>query len=171
MIQDLVDDAWMLRESLTPAIEAMIAHGLTFDALVTPRHLPILLKFAHRHPDLRIVIDHGAKPDIAAGVLEPWAGDMRAIASDTGAYCKLSGLVTEASPDPSEAELWPFVDVLLDAFGHRRLMFGSDWPVLDRNGDYLSWFATAQRALGRRGTVDRACVLGDTAAAFYGLEP
>jgi L-fuconolactonase len=171
MIQDLADDAWMLRETLEPAIEAMIAHDLTFDALVTPRHLPILRAFALRHPDLRIVIDHGAKPDIAAGALEPWAGEMRAIARDTRLYCKLSGLVTQAAHGASDSDLSPFVDTLLEAFGPERLMFGSDWPVLARNCAYSTWFASATRALCGRGMDDHRWVFGATAAAFYGLDP
>src|SRR5208282_4800683 len=80
MVQDIADDRWMLREAIAPALQAMSEEGLTFDALVLPRHLPILREFAHRYPGLDIVIDHGAKPDIAAGALDDWARDIGAIA-------------------------------------------------------------------------------------------
>jgi L-fuconolactonase len=169
MVQDLADDAWMLRGTLAPAIGAMVAHGLAFDALVKPRHLPILLEFAARHPGLRIVIDHGGKPDIAAGVLEPWARDIRLLARDTGLYCKLSGLLTEAAPGAGLAQLRPFIDTLIDAFGPDRLMWGSDWPVVNLSGDYLGWAQGVREAIERRlGASAQAAILGGTAAEFYG---
>jgi L-fuconolactonase len=170
MIQDLPDHAWMLRKSLTPAFGAMIAHGLALDALVRPRHLPVLLEFAARHPDLPIVIDHGAKPDIAAGALEPWASDIRLIARDTEVYCKLSGLVTEARPGAPLSEVAPYIETLLDAFGAERLMWGSDWPVLNLNGDYASWFEQVRAVLGGTPGDHLDWILGRTAASFYSLE-
>ncbi|HEY1881002.1 MAG TPA: amidohydrolase family protein [Caulobacteraceae bacterium] len=171
MIQDLADDAWMLRPTLAPAIEAMTEAGLTFDALVMPRHLPILRQFADRWPGLRIVIDHGAKPNIMAGALEPWASEIRAIASESECFCKLSGLVTEAAPGRAEGDLWPYVDALFDAFGPRRLMWGSDWPVLNRSCDYLTWLDIASRGVTRHvGPTDAEWIFGRTAAAFYGLK-
>ncbi len=171
MIQDLADDAWLLRPTLAPAIEAMIGAGLAFDALVKPRHLPILRRFAERWPALRIVIDHGAKPDIAGGAFEPWASEMAAIARETGAMCKLSGLATEAAPGFASHDLWPYIDALLDAFGPGRLMWGSDWPVVNLASSYKDWFESASRALGRRlGATDQDRVFGRTAADFYGLE-
>jgi L-fuconolactonase len=169
MIQDLPDDRWMLGKSLTPAFGAMIAHGLAFDALVKPRHLRALLEFAARHRDLRIVIDHGGKPDIAAGALEPWASGMRLLARDTGVCCKLSGLVTEAKPDYAAADLAPFIDVLLEAFGPERLIWGSDWPVLNLSGDYASWRAQSLAALARRPAADQELILGGAATRFYRL--
>ena len=170
MIQDLDDDQWMLKRSLTPAFGAMIAHGLAFDALVKPRHLRTLLEFAARHPDLRIVIDHGAKPDIAAGVLEPWASGIRLLARETAVRCKLSGLLTEATPGASASDLRPYVDTLLDAFGPQRLMWGSDWPVLNLNGDYASWRAQSLVAIGGRRAEDQELILGGVASEFYRLE-
>jgi len=170
MIQDLADDAWMLGKSLTPAFGAMIAHGLTLDALVRPRHLPILLEFAARHPDLSIVVDHGGKPEIAAGALKPWAREIEIIARDTELRCKLSGLVTEAGPGVTLADLRPYIDTLLDAFGPDRLMWGSDWPMVNLNGDYASWFEQVLSALGSRSGSDVEWILGRTAATFYGLD-
>ncbi len=83
MLQDLPDDEWLLRASVTPAIDAMKAAKLRFDALVRPRHLPMLLRFLQRHPDLGVVIDHGAKPSIATGEINRWAAQMRQIARNT----------------------------------------------------------------------------------------
>lgn len=169
MLQDLDDDAWILRPALAPALDAMQAARLRFDALVTPRHLPHLARFLAGRPDLKVVIDHGAKPDIADGALASWADAMRAIARDSGAFCKLSGLVTEASVDWTAEQLKPFVDVLVDAFGPARLMWGSDWPVVNEAGGYAAWRAAAEALTAQLSPADRARVFGGTAAAFYGI--
>ena len=167
MIQTIPDDEWMLRPALAPAIDAMLATGLRFDALVLPRHLAHLRAFADRYPDLPIVIDHGAKPHIADGAMEPWAGDMRALAAGTGALCKLSGLVTEAGERWSEADLTPYARLILDAFGPERTMWGSDWPVLDLASDYATWADIAHRLVGPYGEDALARVFGGTAGRFY----
>ena len=134
MLQDLPDDDWILRPSLSPALDAMAAAGLRFDALVKPRHLSALIRFLDRRPDLPVVIDHGAKPDIAGAELRSWASAIHDIARTTQTRCKLSGLVTEAGGGWTAETLKPFVDVLLEAFGPTRLMWGSDWPVVNEAG-------------------------------------
>jgi len=149
MIQDIADDAWMLKDTLRPALEAMVAHDLTFDALVMPRHLKHLLTFLETCPDLRVVIDHCAKPEIRNGHLDSWAADMGQIAGTGRAYCKLSGLTTEAGPDWQPADLTPFVTEILQTFGPERVLFGSDWPVLNLASDYEAWFTIAKDAAGR----------------------
>ena len=169
MIQDMADDAWMLRPDLAPAIEAMTAAGLTFDALVLPRHLPLLRRFAARYPALDIVIDHAAKPDIAGGDLAGWRRDIRSIAAETRLTCKLSGLMTEASPGCSLDDLRPVVDTLIEAFGAERLMWGSDWPVLNRNGRYEVWREHAQTLTAGLSQGERDWIFGRTAAVFYGI--
>lgn len=168
MLQELPDEAWSLRAELVPAIEAMVAHGLCFDALVQPRHLPHLLKFAERHPDLPIVIDHAAKPDVARGLLEPWRRDIAALAKLPQVFCKLSGLVTEAGDDWHARDLAPWIDHLLASFGARRLLWGSDWPVLNLASDYPGWYEMAS-ALTHLDGEDRAAVFGGNALRFYGL--
>ena len=169
MIQDLPQTDWMLSPAITPAIEAVTAAGLRFDALVKPLHLPVLLTFARRHPALRIVIDHGGKPDIAAGEYAGWAHDIAALAREPNIVCKLSGLVTEAAPNPSRDDLRPYVDTLLETFGPKRLMWGSDWPVLNLNGDYAGWRSDAEALLAGLSEDERAWVLGEAARAFYGI--
>jgi len=169
MLQDLPDDEWILRPDVQPAIDAMEQVGLRFDALVLPRHLPHLARFLERRPDLPMVIDHAAKPDIAGGVMEPWASQMRAIARETHALCKISGLATEAGPGWTVATLRPFVEVLFEAFGAERLMWGSDWPVLLEAGDYVRWVATANELAAALAPADRGKLFGQTAATFYGI--
>jgi L-fuconolactonase len=169
MLQDLDDDAWMLRPSLAPALDAMQAAGLRLDALVAPRHLPHLARFLDRRPSLAVVIDHGAKPEIARGDLAGWEAAIRVIARETAACCKLSGLVTEARPGWTAEDLRPCVDVLLDAFGPARLMWGSDWPVVDLAGGYAAWRSAAEALTAGCSAADRGLIFGETAAAFYGL--
>lgn len=152
MIQDLEDDAWMLKDTLRPAITAMEKHNLTFDALVMPRHLQPLQEFLEAYPDLRVVIDHGAKPEIRNGQFDTWAADMRKIATTSQAFCKLSGLATEAAPNWQTKDLSPYVTEILQAFRPDRVLFGSDWPVLNLASTYEVWLAVAQDAaesLGR----------------------
>jgi L-fuconolactonase len=169
MLQDLADDAWILRPALTPAFDAVQAAGLRFDALVTPRHLPHLSRFLAGRPDLKVVIDHGAKPDIAGGALGGWAEAMRAIARDTGAFCKLSGLATEAGPGWTPQQLRPFVEVLIEAFGPARLMWGSDWPVVNEAGGYAAWHSAAWALAEGCSRAERDLIFGGAAQAFYGI--
>ena len=170
MIQDIADPAWMLQPSLQPVLEAIAASGLTFDALVKPVHLPYLLELLRRHPDLRVVVDHGAKPDIARGGWQPWADGLMRIAEDTSAYCKLSGLIMEAHDTHSFTDLIPYMDHILASFGAERVMWGSDWPVLTARTDYLGWHSATQRWLSHLRTVHREAIEGGNAARFYRLK-
>jgi L-fuconolactonase len=171
MLQDLADDDFILRPDVGLALEAMRRHGLRFEALVRPRHLPRLIALRERHPDLPIVVDHAAKPDIAAGSFEPWASDMRLLAADGLTVCKLSGLVTEAASDWRLADLRPYADLVIDAFGPARVMWGSDWPVVLLASSYDRWLETAQALVAGLSAAERADILGGTAARFYGLTP
>jgi L-fuconolactonase len=171
MLQDLPDDAWITRPALARAVDVLIAHGLVFDALVSARHLPYLLEFAQRYPRLRIVIDHGAKPPVREGEAgwQPWADRVAALARLPHIYCKLSGLATEAAPGWTDETLAPYVEHLLTHFGSARLMWGSDWPVLELNGDYRTWHACATRLTAKLPAVERAAIFGGTASDCYGL--
>ncbi len=165
MLQDLASD-WILDPALEPAIAAMVEAGLAFDALVRPRHLPSLLVFARRWPDLRVVIDHGGKPAIGEGWLAPWRGDIAALAAEPGVHCKLSGLLTEAREAAAAAVVAPYAAHLVDVFGPERLMWGSDWPVLNLAGDYASWREMCEAWAPPAG---RAALFGETARRFYRL--
>jgi L-fuconolactonase len=174
MLQDLQDDDWIDDAALDPAVHAMLAHGLAFDALVRPRQLRALASFAQRHPHLPIVIDHAAKTQIArAAWQQPWQRDIAALAELPNVCCKLSGLLTEAGDAPTEATLRAAVDHLFATFGAERLMWGSDWPVLNLAGDYADWFAMAQRLCRARPGFDAAAlnaVFGGNARRFYKLD-
>jgi L-fuconolactonase len=171
MLQDLPDDDWIANPDLAPAVEALIAHDLAFDALIFARHVDALETFVTRFPTLRIVIDHGAKPPIRDGRSgwQSWADGITRLASLPHVHCKLSGLATEAAPGWTEATLQPYVDHLLQSFGPARLMWGSDWPVLNLNGDYLLWHSVANTLLAGLSDGERDAVFGANAVAFYRL--
>lgn len=169
MIQDIPDDLWMLQGKLTPAFRAMTETGLTFDALTLPRHLPHLHNLLERHPDLTCVIDHGSKPNIREGQFRRWSLNMKALAEGTSAYCKLSGLVTEASDNWTASDLKPYVDHLLDCFGPQRLIWGSDWPVCTLAASYETWMATTEELLSGLPEEERALIHGGNALKAYGL--
>lgn len=171
MVQDIDDDNWLLRRSLTPAFEAVIAHRLALDALVLPRHLPHLVTLRERHPELRIVVDHAGKPAIRDRRFDDWAGGIGEVGADGESYCKLSGLLTEAGPDWDADELGPWLDYLLACFGADRLIFGSDWPVLTLAGSYGDWLAVVQGFLAALPEPDRRLVLRDNAVRAYRLSP
>ena len=163
MLQDMPDDEWIAHPRLDAAIEAMIAHDLAFDALVKPRQLQALQMRVERHPDLRVVIDHGAKPEIAEGRFISWQKDMTALSAYPSVYCKLSGLLTEAGQQKPEA-LRPYIETILDLFGSERTLWGSDWPVLRLAGDYLDWLHLCEAIVPKD---HHDAVFGDNAARFY----
>jgi len=161
----------MLGRDLDRGYRILVELDLAFDALVRPVHLPHLVRLMERHPALRVVIDHGAKPEIAAGRFDAWAEQIDRVASETAACCKLSGLVTEAAKDWNDETLRPYVDHLLACFGPTRLLWGSDWPVSLLAGGYARWRESTLRLLSDLEPDDRAAVLGGNAARFYRLPP
>ncbi|MGQ3053685.1 MAG: amidohydrolase family protein [Roseateles sp.] len=175
MLQDLSDTDWIADPACDAAARAMQRHGLVFDALVLPRHLRALHRFARRHPGLTLVIDHGAKPPVASGVIKPWLTDMAALATLPQVHCKVSGLLTEAGERRDGGALQPYVQTLWLLFGPTRLLWGSDWPVVNLACDYASWWAMAhdlvQRLYPSPQPDDIRALFGDNAARLYRLCP
>lgn len=170
MLQDVADDHWIENPALAPAIQAMQAHQLAFDALVLPHHLTPLLHFAKQYPGLPIVIDHAAKPLIADGLVEPWLADMKKLAALPQVHCKLSGLLTEAGSSPRAEAVKPYVDSIIDIFGPERVLWGSDWPVVRLASDYDPWLAVSKSFLAHLSQRQRAAILGYNAVRFYRLD-
>lgn len=173
MLQDLDDDDWIADPQLARAVAAMQAHGLTLDALVLPRHLPALLEFARMYPALPVVIDHAAKPPIASGdaaAMEAWRTGLARLAALPQVSCKLSGLVTEAGPSWDVALLRPFVEHVLGVFGAHRVLWSSDWPVLNLASDYAGWIAASEQLLAYLDDADRERIFGLNARRFYRLD-
>lgn len=174
MIQDIPDPDWMLRPDLAWAFAALVERDLSFDALGFPLHLDNFHRLLTRYPDLRVVIDHCMKPRLHDHAAEPaaftaWAAGMTRLAQDTGACCKLSGLVTEAAQGWSLDTLRPAVAHVLDVFGPDRVMWGSDWPVCRLRAEYGDWFAAAEALTSGLDEAGRAAVFGGTANRFYRL--
>ncbi|WP_328286341.1 amidohydrolase family protein [Phreatobacter sp. AB_2022a] len=167
MVQDMADDDWLARPDHAPAFEALERHGLVFDALVLPRHLPRLAAVARRHPGLSIVIDHLAKPPIAEGRLDPWRADMAALAALPNVACKLSGMVTEAAAGWTVDHLRPYADHVLAAFGPGRVLWGSDWPVATLAASYDDWVGATEALLAAMPPAERAAIRGGNAARLY----
>jgi L-fuconolactonase len=165
MIQDIADVDWMLRPDVQWAYAALSALDLTFDALGVPRHLDNFQRLFDRHPRMRVVIDHGMKPEIRADGFDSWAAGMAAIADKTSVLCKLSGLATEATADWDVATLRPYAEHIINSFGPARVMWGSDWPVVNLAGGYARWREAAEEVVGTG--PDRARIFGGTAAEFY----
>lgn len=170
VMQDIPDLEWMLKPELDWAFQWLMQNDFSFDALVKPPQLQNLLKLADRYEQQRMVIDHGAKPYIAEGEMEPWASHMAALAERPHVYCKLSGLVTEAGEDVSYEKLEPYMEHLLACFGAERLMWGSDWPVCTLASTYDTWVDISRRFLGALSESEQALIWGDTAHAFYKIK-
>jgi L-fuconolactonase len=174
MLQDLADDDWIADPATAAAARAMARHGLVFDALVLPRHLPALLTFAARHPQLPVVVDHAAKPPIAQGQTQPWRDDLARLGALPHVHCKISGLLTEAGERTRLEDLLPYVQALWSEFGPSRLLWGSDWPVLRLAGDYAGWLALTTALLAAvmppASAEQAAAILGDNAVALYRLQ-
>jgi len=169
MLQDLPDPDWILRDDVQRTLLQLPSLRIRFDALVKPAQLSSLIVMIERNPDLDIVIDHGAKPDIASGAWQPWADEIRRVATYPRVHCKLSGLVTEAASDWSVETLRGYVHHLLHCFGVERMLWGSDWPVVELAGGYARWNDATVTLLASLTDGERDAVLGDNARRFYGL--
>lgn len=171
VLQDEADDNFMLRADFNAGIRAVTEAGLVYDILIYERHLPQTLEFVDRHPDQVFVLDHIAKPRIREGSFATWRERMHKLARRPRVYCKVSGMVTEADWGAwTEADLLPYLDVVLEAFGPARLMFGSDWPVCLVATGYRRWARLVAAFAARLGEAERDRILGGTAAEAYGLE-
>ncbi len=170
MIQDIPDADWMLSKNFAPVFDAMVAAELVFDALVLPKHLTNLRALIANHPKLPVVIDHAAKPDIAAGAFDDWAANMASLAKEHSVSVKLSGLVTQTGEDWTLAQLKPYVDHLLEQFGPTRIIWGSDWPVCTLASTYDAWCTATDQLLSKMDGPARDAVLGGNAARIYKLE-
>ncbi|WP_227268156.1 amidohydrolase family protein [Roseobacter weihaiensis] len=169
MLQSIPDTDWILQDAAQPALAHMAAVDLSFDALIQPRHLSVIAKLAQRYPSLGIVVDHIAKPQIGAGQGsdQTFQDGIRQVASCENVLCKLSGMVTEAGPDWTPTDLTPYAQTIIDRFGAERVMFGSDWPVVNLAGDYGKWISYVQALLAPLRASARHNILAGTAQRFY----
>jgi L-fuconolactonase len=164
-------DGFLANEQFRRGVAQLAAHNYTYDVLVYHHQLPQAIDFVQAFPEQPFVVDHAAKPDIAKKELKEWEKNIRLLAQHPAMYCKLSGLFTEARwKEWSAAEFYPYLDVLFDAFGTDRLMFGSDWPVMLLSGIYVQWKSLLEKYMEPFSEQDKAKVFGLNAIKFYNLQ-
>jgi len=170
LVQDEPDPGWLGRPGVRRGLQAVGAAGLAYDLLVRPGQLPAALAVTRALDGVRFVLDHGGKPEIASGRLEPWTTLISDLAARPNVVCKVSGLVTEAGPGWTAAQIAPCIDHLLDCFGPGRLMFGSDWPVCTLAASYGEVVAVARDTLASMlGPAERHAVFFTNAITAYRL--
>lgn len=146
IVQDEPDPDYILRENFNRGISALRPFHLTYDILIYERHLPQAIEFVDRHPNQTFVLDHLAKPKVKSGEMSPWRENIQKLAARPHVYCKISGLATEADHQHwTEEQLRPYVEVVVEAFSPRRVMFGSDWPVCLLAISYGDWAKMVER--------------------------
>ena len=169
-IHDEPDDQFVLREDFNHGIAELKQFDLKYDILIFEKHLPQIIQFVDQHPDQIFILDHVAKPRIRDGVLAPWQDNLRELARRPNVYCKLSGMVTEADWHTwSDEGLSPYLETVLEAFTPKRLMFGSDWPVVTLASSYRRWVGTVRVAIAQLSPDERDRILAKTAIEAYGL--
>lgn len=170
LVHEEPDVDWLRRLDVVRGLGVLEAQGVPFDLLLRPQHLVHVPWLSERLPALRMVIDHIAKPRIRDGAIEPWAAGMVAAAQNQNVWCKVSGMITEADPASwTPADLAPYVETTLKAFGEERLMFGSDWPVCTLAGSYERVVGALRQVLQGIGDQTRARIFGGSTQAFYRL--
>ncbi len=170
VVQDEPDEDWIIREDVLRGLRVLMKHRLPYDLLFYAKHLKHAATLGRLLPDLPMVINHLSKPRIRDRQIDDWARDLRAAAKHPNICCKLSGMITEADWQHwKPADLKPYVQIALEAFGAERCMYGSDWPVCELAGSYGQVFHALNEALGPISETERAMIFGGTAARFYGL--
>jgi len=169
--QDEPDDDFILRADVQRGLAVLEKHAVPFDLLFYVKHLRHAATVAARFPGLPLVIDHLAKPHIKDRQIDDWLPHLQAAARFPNVHCKLSGLITEADwANWKPADLRPYVQAALEAFGPQRCLFGSDWPVCELAGSYVAVKEALVEALGPISEADRAAIFGGNAERFYGLK-
>jgi L-fuconolactonase len=161
----------MLKQSFLDGLGRLEEFNLTYDLLIYPKQLPAAIEVVKRFPKQPFVVDHIAKPLIREGKIAPWSDQMKELARYPNVWCKVSGMVTEAQLKQwKTSEFKPYLDVVFEAFGPDRLMYGSDWPVCLLSGTYAEVFELVSDYLKPMSAEAREKVLGTNAARFYGLK-
>ncbi len=171
VVQDEPDDEFILRDDFNRGVALLKDFGLVYDVLIFAKHLLPTIRFVDRHQDQPFVLDHIAKPTIAAAQFhKTWAAQLRELARRENVVCKFSGVVTEVRDREWSLDLLrPYWDVALAAFGPDRLLFGSDWPVCLLRSDYGKWVSTVRALIGELSNEEQAAILGGNAARAYAL--
>lgn len=169
--QDEPDDRFLIRPDFLRGVALLREYGFTYDILIYPEQLPSALELVASFPEQKFVVDHIAKPEIKSRSRSGWAVLMQNIAAKPNVYCKLSGLVTEADWKTWKKEDFrPYLDVVFDAFGPKRLMFGSDWPVCLLAASYQQVVEIVEGYIQDFAADIKDKIFGGNAADFYQLK-
>ncbi len=172
IVQSEPDERFLLQPDFLRGIAMLEEFDLAYDILIYTKHLPVAAEFVARFPRQRFVLDHLAKPPIKSGAIDDWSRGIRALAAHPNVYAKVSGLVTEADWQAWKPEdMRPYLDVVFQCFGPKRLMIGSDWPVCMVAGSYSRVMDVVKDYLGKYAAEEREAVLGGNAAKFWKLKP
>jgi L-fuconolactonase len=158
-----------VQPSFIEGVRSLERFNFTFDICVQHQQLPDVLELVARAPNVRFVLDHCGKPPIRDQVMEPWRTNITTLAHFDHVFCKLSGLITEAAVDWRPDDLVPYVSHIIDSFGHDRVMYGSDWPVVTQTGSYVDWYAFTERFTDGWRPDQKRRFYHDNALGFYGL--
>lgn len=170
VVQDEPDDRFILGDAFNAGIRRLKPHNLVYDILIYERQLVASIEFVDRHPGQVFVLDHVAKPRIGDQVIEPWKTQMFDMAKRENVYCKLSGMATEANWQSwTKEDLWPYIEIALEAFGPARMMLGSDWPVARLAVEYGDWINLCRESISSFSETERALVEGGVATQAYDL--
>lgn len=168
VVQDEPDDDFMIRPEFLRGISKLKQFGLRYDVLIFPKQLPAAIKLVQQFPEQPFVLDHIAKPHIKDGFLSPWREQMQELAKAPNLICKVSGMITEAKvPGWRYDHFVPYLDVVTEAFGTERLIYGSDWPVCLLAGSYPQVHSLAQHYFASQSDSVKAAIFGGNAARFY----
>ena len=171
VVQDEPDDRFLLGEAFVRGIGQLHDFGLTYDLLIVPKQLPAAIELVRRFPQQPFVLDHLAKPPIKAGTLSPWREQLRELAAAPNVMCKVSGMVTEADHAAwKPVDLTPYLDVVFEAFGEDRVMYGSDWPVCLLAASYARQCALVADYAAQLSPAAQAKLFGGNAERFYRAE-
>jgi L-fuconolactonase len=170
ILQGEADPAFCLQPNFVQGVQLLAEYDLSFDICIYHHQLAAVIELVRQCPDVRFMLDHSAKPAIKAQVFDPWRAQIEELASFPNVQCKLSGLVTEADHQKwRSADLAPYVDHVLAAFGEDRVLFGSDWPVVLLASDYQRWAATLDELTAHLSPDARRKLWAENARRFYRL--
>lgn len=169
VIQDEPDDQFILRKDFQEGVRVLERYDLCYDILIFEKHLLPTIGFVDQFPNMRLVLDHIAKPQIRVGAFDhEWSKNIRELAKRPHVTCKLSGMMTEVSGGAGTKEvLQPYFETVLEAFGPDRLMFGSDWPVCLMRTTHRDWVKTVQAMISSCSIDEQAAIMGGTAKRIY----
>jgi L-fuconolactonase len=170
VLHDEADPFYMLLDDFQRGIRELKRYGLAYDILIFERHLPQTIRFVSNHPEQVFIVDHLAKPRVKDHEISPWRENLRELARRPNVYCKMSGLVTEADHRNWKPEdLWPYIQTVLEAFGPKRVLFGSDWPVCLLAGQYKQWVSIVGQATSQLSMTEQEWIWSCTAQLAYRL--